>query len=98
MIIKHTPGTWHIAGNEIHDRQTRYDKDGARTGETPNAICTIEIMPLGQQTANARLIAACPELLDALKIIDANAGESVEWIRRHARTAIAKVEGVEGEH
>jgi hypothetical protein len=34
------------------------------------------------------LFKAAPELLAALHKIDANAGESVEWIRRTAREAI----------
>lgn len=33
---------------------------------------------------------AIPDLLQALHRIDANAGESVEWIRRTARAAITK--------
>lgn len=33
---------------------------------------------------------AVPDLLQALHTIDANAGESVEWIRRTARAAITK--------
>ena len=46
--------------------------------------------------ANARLIAAAPDLLKALKRI-AMAAEAtvcnVEWIAHHARAAIAKAEG-----
>lgn len=38
----------------------------------------------------AKLFAASPDLLHALQIIDSNAAESVEWIRRVAREAIAK--------
>jgi hypothetical protein len=45
---------------------------------------------------NARLIASAPELLAALEKIDSNAAESVEWIRRVARAAIAKATGTEG--
>lgn len=45
------------------------------------------------EAANARLIAAAPELLAALQKIDANAAESVDWIRRVARQAIAKATG-----
>jgi hypothetical protein len=37
-----------------------------------------------------RLIAAAPDMLLALQHIDSNAAESVEWIRRVARAAIAK--------
>lgn len=40
--------------------------------------------------ADAPLIAAAPDLLAALAMIDSNAAESPEWIRRAARDAIAK--------
>jgi predicted Zn-ribbon and HTH transcriptional regulator len=40
-----------------------------------------------------RLCDAAPDLLDALRKIDANAAESAEWIRRIARAAIRKAEG-----
>ena len=46
-----------------------------------------------QTEANARLISAAPDLLAALQKIDANAAESVEWIRRVAREAISKATG-----
>lgn len=46
-----------------------------------------------QTEANARLISAAPDLLAALQKIDANAAESVEWIRRVAREAITKATG-----
>lgn len=45
--------------------------------------------------ANARLIAAAPELLKALRVIYANAAESPEWIRARIGPVIAKVEGGE---
>ena len=50
-----------------------------------------------ENLANTHLIAAAPELLEALYKIDANAAESAEWIRRVTRAAIAKAEGREGE-
>lgn len=43
--------------------------------------------------ANARLIAAAPELLAALELIYANAAESPEWIRARIEPAIAKANG-----
>ena len=45
--------------------------------------------------ANGILIASAPGLLAALEKIDANAAESVEWIRRVARAAIARAKGVQ---
>lgn len=44
--------------------------------------------------AGAIALAAFPDLLVALQQIDSNAAESVEWIRRVARAAIAKATGV----
>lgn len=40
--------------------------------------------------ANARAISAVPELLAELCLIHANAGESVEWIRRHTTAALTR--------
>lgn len=73
--VKHTPGPWFIAnGNEIHDRPTSRDENGARIGETPNLIATVEdIFPWSdrqnRKKANAQLIAAAPDLLEALETL-----------------------------
>ena len=64
----HTPGPWVVAGDSIHDRETKYESDGARTGDTACRIATTEIMARqGEQEANARLIAAAPDMLEALE-------------------------------
>lgn len=66
----HTPGPWVAVGNsEVHDRPTEYDKDGSRTGETPNLVAALGYPHHDAPTlaANARLIAAAPELLEALR-------------------------------
>lgn len=63
----HTPGPWFVVGREIHDRITEFDESGARIGSTPNSIAEIHVMPFGNQEANARLIAAAPEMADALR-------------------------------
>lgn len=91
--MSHTPGPWQIVGSEIHDRRCSFDEFGARTGSTPNSICEVHIVPHAATDANARLIAAAPDLLAELEIIHANAAESPEWIRRHAAAAIAKAKG-----
>jgi len=59
----------------------------------PNGKPSPEIVAETRNRANAQLIAAAPELLAALQIIHANAGESPEWIRRHTSAAIAKATG-----
>lgn len=70
VVSTHTPGPWsHVNGNEIHDKAARYDNAGTRIGDTPNRIAVIEYPyadPEGQD-ANARLIAAAPEMLTALR-------------------------------
>lgn len=69
-MSNHTPGPWYAAnGNEIHDHRAEFDSDGARTGNTPNRIAAVEYPYGGSfgQSANARLIAAAPELLDAIR-------------------------------
>lgn len=75
--MPHTPGPWVVAdGNKIHDRATRYDESGVRVGGTPNRIATVHSVPSvtnfvqdgdGAIAANARLIAAAPDMLVALK-------------------------------
>lgn len=92
-VTKHTPGPWFIDGNVI-----RGDKQ--RNGSISIA-CTLNIAyPYGRwsgesEQANARLIAAAPELLEALQdMVDyyGTASASVEALHK-ARSAIAKATG-----
>lgn len=97
MSTQHTPGPWFLVGNEIHDREAKYDASGARTGSTPNSIASVHIYPQtpiskGSQEANARLIAAAPELLAALIKAVSRQGFTNEELFE-ARAAIAKAKG-----
>lgn len=85
MTTQHTPGPWAVSGNQVKsiDHGKRYTVATAN-----NSKFTDEA-----NANNARLIAAAPDLLVALQKIDANAAESVEWIRRVAREAITKATG-----
>lgn len=68
-MSKFTPGPWFVAnGNEVHDELACYDEQGARVGNTANRIATVEYpyMDDAGKTANARLIAAAPDLYAAL--------------------------------
>jgi hypothetical protein len=98
MSAAHTPGPWHWIGDSLTHRQF----DIYAPTQTPHQhVCTVNNLPVDKlytrdadvALANARLIAAAPELLAALQKIDANAAESVEWIRRVARQAIAQAIG-----
>ncbi len=72
---------------EIEDFWSRVDPgEVVPAGECPE--CGGLAVPFDE--ANARLIAAAPELLAALHKISANAAESAEWVRRVADEAIAK--------
>lgn len=92
-MSKHTPGPWatqetfgrsDIADHEcIPDAFTIFTDDGHGNG-----------LPIGYTTANARLIAAAPDLLAALKLIaDLELSGVNKAILNTARAAIAKAEG-----
>lgn len=97
---KHTPGPWYIGPNktQVYDKNVWYDENWIRYGETPNMIIDIE----PANPANARLIAAAPELLEALQNIVGIYNDSDRWTQgdepepveiQAARAAIAKATG-----
>lgn len=63
---KHTPGPWEVAGTIT---QGRHAIDGAGTHKVPVAVTEWQDGDVSK--ANARLIAAAPELLTALKKLTA---------------------------
>ena len=92
MEGKHTPGPWFVTpdGFRVTDKPVWFDQDGSRHGETPNIVIFAETQ------ANARLIAAAPELLEALvNLLRVHEGEG--GTKYHAgdiaRAAIAKATG-----
>lgn len=102
MKAKHTPGPWRVFEHSWCD--TSIGAPG-----TSNAICRLDINHAteesqeadeAQMAANARLIAAAPELLEALKACAAVcAGETTNKrglisALEQARAALAKCEGV----
>lgn len=86
MTSKHTPGPWSV-GN------------GSRVTGFTVKIATDELLVGGRgltSEANARLIAAAPELLEALqRLVDVVDPESTGW--NEAVAAIAKATGAENE-
>lgn len=86
MKNKHTPGPWKLSGRIVDKELCNYtatitDKDG---NEIVNCI--------GKQSHNARLIAAAPEMYEALKEFlecGINAGSNMELIKQ-VKDAIAK--------
>jgi hypothetical protein len=90
--VKHTPGPW-VAFQRDKEKGTNYyrillhnhpDQQGVYGQDSLCGYC-------GE--ANARLIAAAPELLEALKEIAMETTEA--WTRWRARAAIAKATGEE---
>jgi len=97
MTSKHTPGPW-----AVHDHPTDpYQYGHHVTTEDGLTICSVTYQlpvntPHGVEeatrVANARLIAAAPELLEALQtLVDAVDPESTGW--SEAVAAIAKATG-----
>jgi type VI protein secretion system component VasF len=82
---KHTPGPWTLI-----DDYGRFDVDSAR-----HNVCSVSNHD-PRHEANARLIAAAPELLAALKeLCSAPNKKRPERVWEEARAAIVKAEGTE---
>ena len=84
--MTHTPGPWRITtnitpGRFVTDTKIRDKHDSVI------AVLHVDIKE------NARLISAAPDLLEALELVYANAGESAEWIREKIMPAITKARG-----
>ena len=82
-MTEHTPGPWHVwqAGKHV------VIKAGSLIiGSVRRAIVG------GEQQANAHLIAAAPELLEALKFVIRGVPDTWEGVQK-ARAAIAKATG-----
>lgn len=82
--MTHTHSPWHFGKRA--DKVAIYGKDGTEIAEILHGLTP-------EWRENARLIAAAPEMLAALQLIYANAGESPEWIRARIGSTIAKAEG-----
>lgn len=85
--MKHTPGPWRVESGPYY-RAIRVD------GEV---IADMRQIGRSFNESNAQLIAAAPELLEALELLVDNpyreGTESDERLRRIARAAIAKAKG-----
>lgn len=82
---KHTPGPW------IHEGHG--DITGTENGRKYDVACVYLRIPAGRQDANARLIAAAPDLLEALRMMLTEAVFDGTTGTDAARAAIAKATG-----
>ena len=97
-MSKHTPGPWIGAGPSFGDPLPRYtteivtereDEDGAAT-----SICELPFHHHDDENeANARLIAAAPDLLEALQDMVSDHASLSDATLAFARAAIAKATG-----
>jgi len=86
FTMKHTEGPWHV-----------WNKQFPRIGPTHNCtVAGVFACPVGDQQANANLLAAAPEMLEALKsamqCLDDFVGDGPTY--RMVKAAIAKAEGL----
>jgi hypothetical protein len=88
MSAKHTPGPWAVS-DERHGNF--YVRDAA--GQQLIWLGNSSRFKPGENGANARLIAAAPELLEALENIENDDGHIPESIWSMVKEAIAKAEG-----
>ena len=86
--MKHTPGPWHIG---MKPGPILYGPKGEQIIDLRTSI-----LPVDEDQANARLIAAAPDLLgelrNAVRCAERDAGSAPGWVRK-ARAAIAKAIG-----
>lgn len=88
--IKHTPGPWVVAHKDM--------TGNVLVDAGPYYVCTCwhyhGSVVEKEMSANARLIAAAPELLDALYDVDATATDAYDPVMlAKVQAAIAKAEG-----
>lgn len=96
----HTPGPWKAVRLNDDGEYDIHGPDESKLG-FPENIATVFGGLMGDEDGNARLIAAAPSLLKALKAIEAafsiTYGENIGRVRADAwglvRSAIAKAEG-----
>jgi len=87
----HTPGLWAVTLTTYRGTPASVIAPKNEHGFTP-WVCHMQAADIDTGNANARLISAAPELLEALQgFIDG--AESMGWNTDKARAAIAKATG-----
>lgn len=79
MSAQHTPGPWHTAGDQ-----------GVQIRSQRDQIAKVWTMRGNEWKANARLIAAAPELLEALQFVMSAHDEQLDAAFQQAHDAIDK--------
>ena len=92
---KHTPGPWRTI-NRFQDKVDVVHEAGAKIGGASLVVARVIVRDswLEEQMANARLIAAAPELLEVARLlVEANCPEAVALATQRAHAAITKTRG-----
>ncbi len=90
-MSKHTPGPWAMPDSE-QGRISKVGVNGGWDGMIATADCGDYARSRSEGFANARLIAAAPDLLEALKDAVRDSESPGQWLDE-ARAAIAKATG-----
>ena len=94
-MSKHTPGPWFL-GEKVQGKHTVTDLRRIRSereGMEHGAVCEVYGIADGSEAhANARLIAAAPDLLEALAFVIRGVPDTWEGVQK-ARASIAKATG-----
>jgi len=94
---KHTPGEWHVGGPH---KCTIYDKFGQRLANSFEGVMAAQRTD-SECAANARLIAAAPELLEALEPFAhatlTHTGQVIGLTREDFERALAAIAKATGE-
>jgi hypothetical protein len=97
-MSQHTPGPWFVVNIGADDEPMMSVKAARIAGQEPRhevAICATGDSPQEMEDANARLIAAAPELLEALEMLMDEATTDQNLAAIKALAAIAKARGEE---
>ena len=88
MSSNTSPAPWFsdTGRNAVYDKRVWFDESGARFGDTPNLVVRIE----GGRPADVHLIAAAPELLEAL----ADCVAHMHWTQQQGEAALKKAKAV----
>ena len=92
---KHTPGPWKFGDNSKHFKTNPFNVYVQGGGVHSASIANIPFrrtIPESEARANAKLIAAAPELLEALEAVIRGVPDTWEGVQK-AREVIAKAKG-----
>jgi alanine dehydrogenase len=98
-MSKHTPGPWKLNDNTQYWKNNIFSITASKRGVHSVAVANMPAratIPVSEAWANARLMVAAPDLLEALQLADAmlsGANMDAKIVEKKVRSAIAKATG-----